>query len=553
MCCVHSPATASTTSSQRGQIVSSDRPPPYPADSPLRSDEGLDARAARAARRGRRRRAGDGEPPPLSPTPSVDTDGKFDRAAAKRSRAGSGDGVAAAQDCGDRIGELPDAILLCILSYLPLRDAARSMTLSSRWPRLFDQYLLDFDACQPFPPEAGRGCDWFIRAVDSILASRLHIRIRSFRFVMYGQGFVSRMAVVSGWFPVLAACGVREIDVDMLYTAPKPTLPASLLQLASLETLRVCFCDLPGDAEVGALRLPALQTLRLSNVRTSQDALQAMLAHCPSLECAKLKNITGVKQIRLRSKSLVCLHGDFANMSELVVEDAPSLEELVGIHLPSSRATVKIVSAPKLQVLGYLGKNVRPLVLRDTVFDGGILKSTTTLMCSVKTLAIQVPFSEKGHTIFVAQLLKCFPCLETLHVEADSRSISHQVTPESWETTSSIQCIEHSLSKLVFENFGGQMCQWSLLTFMLEMAKTLKVIEFYCLKGEDCASRLIQLLCTINRVCLDIKFLFFTSCAPVNSLYLCHCCPRRCQNENRVSLLPRLTKPADAHSEAPET
>jgi hypothetical protein len=40
-----------------------------------------------------------------------------------------------------------------------------------------------------------------------------------------------------------------------------------------------------------------------------------------------------------------------------------------------------------------------------------------TLMSSVKTLAIQVPFSDKGCSVFVVQLLKCFPSLEVLHVE----------------------------------------------------------------------------------------------------------------------------------------
>jgi hypothetical protein len=50
------------------------------------------------------------------------------------------------------------------------------------------------------------------------------------------------------------------------------------------------------------------------------------------------------------------------------------------------------------------------------VLQGGIVQFRT-LMCSVKTLAIQVSFSDKGHTIFVAQLLKCFPCIETLCVE----------------------------------------------------------------------------------------------------------------------------------------
>ena len=42
-----------------------------------------------------------------------------------------------------------------------------------------------------------------------------------------------------------------------------------------------------------------------------------------------------------------------------------------------------------------------------------------TLIHNVKNLAIQVPISEKGCSFFVAQLLKCFPCLEALLVEVN--------------------------------------------------------------------------------------------------------------------------------------
>jgi hypothetical protein len=49
-------------------------------------------------------------------------------------------------------------------------------------------------------------------------------------------------------------------------------------------------------------------------------------------------------------------------------------------------------------------------------WQGGIVQ-IRTLMSSVKTLAIQVPFSDKGCSVFVVQLLKCFPSLEVLHVE----------------------------------------------------------------------------------------------------------------------------------------
>lgn len=425
---------------------------------------------------------------------------------------------------------------MSILSYLPLRDAARSTVLSSRWRHLFDQSLLDFNACQPFPPEGGRGCDWVIHAIDSILAAPRHIPIRSFRFVMYGKGFIKHTGTVARWFRTLASRGVRELDVDMLYTVPKPPLPALLLQFASLQTLRVCHCDLPDYAQAGALWLPVLRTLDLSNVGVTQHTLQAMLSHCPSLECAKLKNITGAGKICLRSKSLTRLYGDFGNLKELVITDAPNLEELVGIGLPSGAATLKIDFAPKLQVLGYLGKSVRPLVLRDTIFDGGIVQSRT-LMSSVKTLAIQVPFSEKGYTVFVTQLLKCFPCLEVFCIEPDNRSDPRRVNIENWDTTTSIQCVEHTINKLAFECFEGEWYQWDFLTFLLGMARALKIVEIYFPKSKDCYSNGRQPVSSINRVSQDVEFLVFRTYELTNNMYLCHCCPARCHKQNKV-LLP---------------
>jgi hypothetical protein len=69
----------------------------------------------------------------------------------------------------------------------------------------------------------------------------------------------------------------------------------------------------------------------------------------------------------LRSKSLVRLYDDFRDFKELVIEDAPNLEELVGIDLWNGSAFLKILFAPKLQVLGCLGMSAGPLVLHDTV------------------------------------------------------------------------------------------------------------------------------------------------------------------------------------------
>jgi hypothetical protein len=350
MLCENSLRSASATSSLRGQIVASDWPPgssgisnPPPDGPPLSSS-----------------------PPPGS---IAANDEEFGGRIPKRARAESGGGDAdrAAVEDRDRISELPDVVLLSILSHLPLRDVGRTAVLSTRWRGLFDQSLLDFNACQPFPPEEGRGTEWMIGAVTGILAARPHVFIRSFRFVMYGRGFDGHLPVIDGWFHALGLRGIREVDVDMFYTTPKPGLPGSLLHLASLESLKVYYCRFP-DMERPP-QLPVLKTLYLSKVSMSEHSLQAMLSHCTALECVKLKKVVGVKKISFRSKSLARLYGDFGGFKELVIEDAPNLEELVGNDLPNSSVVVNIVFAPKLLLLGYLGMSVRPLVLHDTVFD----------------------------------------------------------------------------------------------------------------------------------------------------------------------------------------
>lgn len=49
----------------------------------------------------------------------------------------------------DRISDLPDCILITILSLLPSFEAARSTALASRWRRLFPHTLADFKAVTP--------------------------------------------------------------------------------------------------------------------------------------------------------------------------------------------------------------------------------------------------------------------------------------------------------------------------------------------------------------------------------------------------------------------
>jgi hypothetical protein len=71
-----------------------------------------------------------------------------------------------------------------------------------------------------------------------------------------------------------------------------------------------------------------------------------------------------------------------------------------------------------------------------------------------------------------------------------------------------------------------------------EMAKALKVVEFYCWRGKSWTSNdQAPLTEDIKGDFADVDFRFFKICKPVKDLYLCHCCPRQCQKEKKSCIL----------------
>lgn len=122
-------------------------------------------------------------------------------------------------------------------------------------------------------------------------------------------------------------------------------------------------------------------------------------------------------------------------------------------------------------------------------------------------------------------------------MQPNKQSISQRASVEEWDTANSINCIEHSINRVVFEYFGGEDCQLGFLTFLLRMARALKLVELYCWTGKDWDSDQIELVDPKHRASPNAKIQFSGIYKPASDLYLCHCCTRRCQKENRVALL----------------
>ncbi|XP_071740592.1 F-box protein At1g19070-like [Rutidosis leptorrhynchoides] len=143
------------------------------------------------------------------------------------------------------ISQLPDELLIQILSLLPDADATRSRILSCRWKHLW-AFLPNLHIVMPqFKEEANK----FNDSVDRILALRADLPIQKFflQCSYYGSGAYR----VNNWLRIVNQCKVEELKFrfyDTIYwdlfrtdTLIKFTIEGSgVLVIPEVETLFPC-------------------------------------------------------------------------------------------------------------------------------------------------------------------------------------------------------------------------------------------------------------------------------------------------------------------------
>ncbi|XP_021308220.1 F-box/LRR-repeat protein At3g03360 [Sorghum bicolor] len=317
----------------------------------------------------------------------------------------------------DRISSLPDGVLGDIVSLLPTKDGARTQLLSSRWRHLWrsaplNLHLHDDDDDDPLGPR------FRASEVSRILSAHPGPCRRfamSFRYASYHY---PTTAAVDAWLRSPALDDLQELL--LFYHYPRLPLPPSLRRFSS--TLRAASfgdCSFPDGNNSnggGALLLPVLESLTLSNVSISGSALRALLAGCPVLQSFLLIGTTYVSsRLQIVSPSLRSIKvSSYWRSLELVIEDAPCLER---IHLQCKEKThmnISVISAPRLAILGELCDNTPSLQFGTTLLQGSTVVTMADAVNSVKVLSLS---RVKLCLDAAINLLKCFPHLEKLHIK----------------------------------------------------------------------------------------------------------------------------------------
>lgn len=244
----------------------------------------------------------------------------------------------------DLICELPDELLLKILSSLPSKDAVTTSVLSKRWQSLWKEMkTFIYDDKIPYGITSSK--------FTLFISRRSRVEILQLKLnPCYEKTIIKRLVNDA------VARSLRELRLEMVYNSFE--LPGSLFSYPQLETLRLeklSLVHVPPNAD-----LTCLKHLHLLSVKFSCDeSVKTLLSICPRLEelVVRRSSYTNVKIFAI----------DVPTLRSLSIDNSSGKSRPKGIH-------GFVINAPSLRCFSirdsfsnYLRFGNMPNLVRSTV------------------------------------------------------------------------------------------------------------------------------------------------------------------------------------------
>ncbi|KAE8802280.1 hypothetical protein D1007_21824 [Hordeum vulgare] len=282
------------------------------------------------------------------------------------------------------LGDLPDDMLLKIISLLPIKQGCRTQILARRWRPLWRSLPLNID------------CADIVHSNDGKLGDVLQRIISSHQGVCHRFSIRPELSTDMDNDAAVDAC-LLSSTLDKLKELefyrrrwhnwqPMPVPPLIFRFSPTLCVAKFGHFTLTDDALQG-IHFPQLKKLVLHYVYLSDFSLNSMVARSPSLEFLLI-----IRSIHRGTRYREC----------------PSSDHNHDLHIAT-------LSVPKLETLGCT--NSMRLVLGSTDIrhhQGPRIRGLATVACKIKCLVLGMATLNLD---MVIELMTTFPCLEKLYIQ----------------------------------------------------------------------------------------------------------------------------------------
>ncbi|OMO82253.1 hypothetical protein CCACVL1_12006 [Corchorus capsularis] len=384
---------------------------------------------------------------------------------------------------GNLINELPDHILVSILSRLDLKEAARTAVLSHRWRNLwkfttrlvFDNSLLVWailrgDLVKSLQVERSRFINWVNNALESYQGTSLD----EFK-VCFDVDEESCKLDIDGWIIFALEKRVQRLHLDFsrsstYFSYGSYTLTTQFLSNYSISSLKV---------------------LRLVSVEVTSEVVEYMLSMCPLLEALVVKGSDSLSHIKVYDPSLKLKSLEILYCSNLKYIEISSTN-LVSFAYGGQKIVAAINNVPHLveasfsgECAGLLARNM--FIFSELVSQLQVLEldlegegRRTFRNCpklkNLKHLELRVSGDTAPSLLSCANLLKVSPLLHRFTLKVSGLADSKIYRPVKEKE---IKKLHPHLKVIEFSGFVGRIVDVELLLCLLKRASSLKklVIE----------------------------------------------------------------------------
>ncbi|XP_021895761.1 F-box/FBD/LRR-repeat protein At1g13570-like isoform X1 [Carica papaya] len=406
----------------------------------------------------------------------------------------------------DRISNMPTDVLNTILVHLPLRDAARTSVLSSKWRYKWtsiSEFVLD-DKCFSSSPHCDDRWEEIMKIIRHVQSNH-NGSIKKFKLAAYCYPEHSQLGE---WIEFVAEKGIEELSLQDFIFIKRFKLPSQVFSCPQLSCLDLygCIFKLPSRFEGFA----CLKSLQLNQVSITSETLESLVHSCSVLEKLTLLDIDHIASLRIHNQTLKYLKID-SEFADISLENSPLLdsvdirmvpfhERIMARYLEQGRA------CNLLRILGGLD-SVRRLILSsffiEFLANGNITERRTFAFNHLSYLELkEVRFCCFKEVFVTVSMLRSSPNLEELYL---SVSGSYDLSKPVLDYLKSQYLFEFSFNRLKevrIRGIYGTRTEWEFIKLILARSPVLETLVIVKFEGDRIPE---SLLFQTERASEDVK------------------------------------------------